>query len=322
MESNGLAKIEDRGLVLSAAVAADQNPVTVYLARLGSPRSRRVQGDALARIAAILTGGAVPAVALDWSAIRYQHAQAIRSRLAEQYAPATVNRMLAALRGVIREAWRLGLLSAEDCQRACDLAPVRGETLPAGRALPSGELRALFTACRGPIGARDAALLSACYGGGLRRSEAVALDVADFDPETGAVTVRHGKGNRARVVYATNGGLSALKAWLAVRGLEPGALFVSVTKGGTVTARRLTDAAVLKALAALARRAGVSSFTPHDLRRSFVSDLLDAGADIATVARLAGHANVRTTARYDRRPEATKRRAAEMIHVPYTGTAA
>jgi len=300
-------------------VPPDRHPAAVYLARL-SPGSRRTMRQALDEVASLLTSGAATAATLDWSAVRYQHAQAVRARLAERYAPATANKMLCALRGAVREAWRLGLLSAENYQRTADLEAVKGETLPAGRALSAGELRALLAVCAAdasPAGPRDAALIAVLYGGGLRRSEAVALDVADYDPADGALTVRHGKGGKARVVYATNGAADALVDWLLTRGDGAGALFSPVNKGGRVGDRRMSGQAVMGILLRRARQAGVSHVRPHDLRRTFVSDLLDAGADISTVQRLAGHATVGTTARYDRRGEAVKRRASALLHVPY-----
>lgn len=297
-----------------------ERPAAVYLARL-APGSRRTMRGALLTIAALLTDGAADLFTLPWSALRYQHTAAVRAMLAARYSPATTNKMLAALRGVLKEAWRLGQMEAADYQRAVDLPGVRNGTLPRGRALMPGELRALFAACAdgSPAGVRDAALLAVLYSGGLRRAEVVSLDMSDYLPETGALTVRHGKGEKARIVYLTGGGKEALAAWVRLRGDETGPLFVPINKGGRLTLRRMTDQAVLAMLSRRAKRAGVGHFSPHDLRRTFISDLLDAGADIATVQKLAGHSSVATTGRYDRRSEHAKQRAATLLHVPYQG---
>ena len=276
---------------------------------------------ALLTIVALLTDGAADCFTLPWYLLRYQHTQAVRALLAARYAPATVNKHLAALRGVLKEAWRLGLMEAADYQRAVDLPGVRSGTLPRGRALTPGELRALFAECAddSPAGVRDAALLAVLYGGGLRRGEIVSLDMSDYLPATGALTIRHGKGDKARIVYLTGGAQGAMAAWTRLRGGDHGPLFPPINKGGRVTARRMTDQAVLAMLQRRAVKAGVGHFSPHDLRRTFISDLLDAGADIATVQKLAGHSSVATTGRYDRRGEQAKMRAATLLHVPYQG---
>ena len=106
--------------------------------------------------------------------------------------------------------------------------------------------------------------------------------------------------------------------WLELRGEDAGPLFVAVKRGGTLRhGRRLSPQSIYYLLKIRAKRAGVKPFSPHDLRRTFVSRLLDAGVDIAIVAKMAGHSNIQTTARYDRRPEEAKQRAANLLQVPY-----
>jgi site-specific recombinase XerD len=308
-------------LALPHTLASDRHPAAVYLARL-APGSRRTMTAALHTVAGVLSGGLLDAQTLDWGAVRYQHSAALRSHLAEKYAPATANKMLAALRGVLQEAWRLGHMEAEVYHRAAHVGTVRGSSLPPGRALHAGELRALFSICaedKRPAGVRDAALLGVLYGVGLRRAEVVALTVSDWDAAQRSLRVQRGKGRKARLCYPPAGAEAALQAWLSLRGLVAGPLFVPIRKNGTLEVRAMTDQAVLYILQRRATQAGVAAFSPHDMRRTFISDLLDIGADIATVQSLAGHANVQTTARYDRRGEATRRRAAEMLHVPYVG---
>lgn len=306
------------------AQPADRHPALVYLARL-TESSRRPQRQALDVIARLLTSGTADAETLPWHRLRYQHTTAVRAALASRYAPATANRFLSALRGVLQEAWRLGLVSAEDYHRAADLPSMRGERLPAGREIAGREMRRLFESCAQHAhrvrGARDAALLAVLYGAGLRRAEAAALEREAYDPDAGTLRVL-GKGKKERRAHlgaGGAGGAGALGAWLAFRGNSPGALICPVTQRGEVQLRPMSGQAIRDVLRRRARRAGVGTFAPHDCRRTMIGDLLDAGADLSAVQQLAGHASPSTTARYDRRGERAKAKAAGLLHVPYIG---
>ncbi|MBW3624089.1 MAG: tyrosine-type recombinase/integrase [Armatimonadetes bacterium] len=289
---------------------ASENPALVYIARLTSERSRATMRGHLERIATLLTNGERSLTDLPWGSLRYQHAAAVRARLAEAYAPATANTMLSALRGVIQEAWRLGQMTAEEYGRACDIKGIKAEVLPAGRALAHEELRALLISCdTSSAGKRDAALIALLYGCGLRRQEAAGLDLADHDPAEGSLKIR-GKGRKERLVYASKEIGQYLYDWRTARGDEPGPFFCPIRKDGAVQLRRMTGQAVYNIYTRHVAAAGIAKSSPHDLRRTFVTDLLDAGEDLATVQKMAGHSQIATTARYDRRGEDAKRKAA------------
>ncbi len=188
----------------------------------------------------------------------------------------------------------------------------------AGRSLSSGELFALMNACDNtPLGVRDAAIIAILYTCGLRRGELVNLDIEDYNPETGELKILKAKGNKQRTAYVTNGAKAALEDWLSIRDTGDGPLFLQIRKGGHIKPGRLTTQAVYHLLQKRAKIAGISRVSPHDFRHTFIGDLLDAGADIATVQQMAGYADVSTTARYDRRGEEAKRKAAEKLHIPY-----
>src|SRR3954468_4594285 len=220
--------------LVRAPLPTDRHPALVYLAQL-SPGSRRTMRTALNTIAELL--GVAPVVHetdsarhrrvvetllyCDWASVRYPHTLALRTLLAERYKVATANKMLAALRRVLLEARRLGLMTPDDYAQAADIAAIKGSSLPPGRALSLGELSALMATCSAdptPAGPRDAALIALLSRGGLRRSEAVALDLADYLPDTGGITVRSGKGRKDRTTYLDGGAAAAIADWLSVRG--------------------------------------------------------------------------------------------------------
>lgn len=239
--------------------------------------------------------------------------------LAEGKGASVINQALSAIRKLVTEAADNGKLNPEQAQAIARIKSVKSETLPAGRSISSGELYALLSACGGSVAdVRDASIIALLYSTGMRRGELVGLDLADYDPSTGELKILHAKGNKQRSAPVQNGAALALADWLTIRGNWAGPLFCPVYRSGHIKRTRLTTQAVYHLILKRAQLAGIEkSLSPHDFRRSVIGDLLDRGADISTVQRLVGHANVQTTARYDRRGEAAKRKAVNLLHVPY-----
>jgi integrase/recombinase XerC/integrase/recombinase XerD len=228
-------------------------------------------------------------------------------------APSTVARKLASLRGLFRTLVEHGVLE----QNPADLlsAPRREQRLP--RVLKASEVAALLDRIPADtaLALRDRALFELAYASGLRAEELVNLDVAaiDFDGERVRV---EGKGGKTRFVPAGEPALQAIDRYLA-RGRPAlltadatGALFLS--KSG----RRLSTSDVRRRLRVWARQAaGVAAeASPHALRHSFATHLLDGGADLRSIQELLGHASISTTQVYTRVESARLRTAYARSH--------
>jgi len=297
---------------------ASRNPYLVYINRLPSPESRRTMATCLRRIATLITGeeSADPA-GIPWERMRYQHVQAIRTRLMDTLQPATVNKFLSALRGVLGEAWRLGLMTSEEYQRAADVKGVRGHRLPTGRNIAEGELAAMLRACQdGTLrGVRDAAIIAVLASTGMRRAEIAGAHRRHYNPGDRSLRVI-GKGDKEREVYLTEAAAGYLGVWLARTEHITGPLFCPVNRWGTPVDRFMTPYAVGVVIDTVRRRAQLPKLTAHDFRRTFIGELLDAGTDLATAQALVGHSSPVTTARYDRRPTAQRRAAVDRLRIP------
>jgi integrase/recombinase XerC len=211
------------------------------------------------------------------------------------YAKTTVARRLAAVRSWCRFMCRQGTLEANPADGL--RGPRQNRNLP--HFLTEDDLARLLQTplADTPLGLRDRAILETLYSAGLRVSELTGLDLGDVDLDSGLATVR-GKGKRERIALLGPQALEALKQWLTgrqalARPRSKAAVFLN--KNGT----RLTARSVGRLLEKYLALAGLDpETTPHTLRHSFATHLLDRGADIRSVQELLGHRSLGTTQIY------------------------
>jgi integrase len=296
----------------AVALPLDQNPLLVYLGGLDRG-SRPTMLSTAGMIARTLSGGRVTSPeAFPWHQVRYQHVKRLVQMLREQdEAPKRVNKVLVILRRVAEEAWSLGLLSGEDRDRIKAVKSLPIDDLPGGRVLDRSEIKKLLEACsKEASGARDAAAIALLAGAGLRRKEAVRVLAKDYDAETGDLAVLHGKGRRQRATHVAPWAREFMWAWLQMRSWPEDEPVLIALDLGTKERRPIAEQAIDSLLRRRAKLAGITKpFTAHDLRRSFITHMLEDGMDPLLLARIVGHKNPKTTMLYDRRTNAQSRAA-------------
>ena len=229
------------------------------------------------------------------------------------YAATSISRKLASLRSFYRFAQREGLAEHNPAKPLRN--PRRQRQLP--HFLTTNELGQLLNAppANQPMGLRDRSILETMYSAGLRVSELVGVNDADLDFEQGLVRVR-GKGKRERLSPLGRYAIRALKRWLAVRQLSPRSNAapqkpVFVNKFGN----RISTRSIARMLEKYLKQTGLDLRTsPHTLRHSFATHLLDGGADIRSVQELLGHKSLITTQIYTHVSTAGLREAYRKAH--------
>jgi site-specific recombinase XerD len=310
-----------------AAIAPDGpapgNPYWTYLATLTGDESRRAMRGCLNRIAGILSTdpleGPDPGQHLSWHKIEYKHSVMVRAALIGRgYSPSHVNKHLSALRRVMKEARRLGMMSADAYVNASDLEQVKGHREPAGRSIHADQVRALLAACLAGdtvTGIRDAAIVAVLQSTGCRRSEVAGALIERYDAAERSLKVI-GKGDKQRTVYIHPDAVPHLERWLVVVAARSGALFRPVDRWGNIRPRHLTGRSVGLIVDTRRQQAGLPAVATHDFRRTFGGDFLDKGGDLVQLQRLFGHASATTTAGYDRRPGRQLRDAVDRLSLP------
>lgn len=274
----------------------------LWVERNASPHTiRSYEGDLSQFLEYLKVTRSLLSEAIDWKEIDAFLIRAFMSDLfAKGIAKASVARKLACLRSFFQYLLRQGRIAFNPAQRVA--SPKLPRRLSAF--LTVDETIALLESADAPTaqGVRDRSILELFYGGGIRLSELVGMDLNDLDLEAGLIRVL-GKGGKERVVPIGSQAVLSLQVYLSrrreflpqerVEGDEERALFLN-RWGGRLSGRSVAQI-VLKYL----RKSGIAHrISPHGLRHSFATHLLDAGADLRAIQELLGHARLSTTQRY------------------------
>lgn len=281
----------------------EYDPASVYLSTL-APSGRRSAKCQLVKSLKLL-GYTGDFNHYQWHKLSYQDISRVRFLLvAQEYAINTINLTLSVLRSVVQTSFNMGLINADQLLRIQNIKRVSGQSLPAGRSLSRKDLNLVLktgSKDRSLGGLRDTALIALMVTTGIRRAEVIQLKVNDYNSRNGELRILQGKGRKARMTHIPVSVRPYLKVWLKKKPKSITSLFCPIQKNGVCKDKVLTAQSIYQIVKDRTEEVGVYGVTPHSLRRTYITLLLEQGVDLNTVRGLIGHSNIMTTARYDYR---------------------
>jgi integrase/recombinase XerD len=322
---------------------------TLYLDKLSSTSQRSIHSQL--RSIGQRMGWSSEDIATRFQSIDYQTAMQIRAMLVSARCSArSINRAMTAIKGIVKIAVILGKVDQLQSLQIQSITNLKhGEYK--GSALSAEQATALLVVLKNANTAleiRNAAITTVLLGTGLRRSEVCMVKLQQLKPEERTLFVAKGKGNKTRTVFLPQWVFPFLERWLLLRGKQQGYLFCGVgmqhnhaagstqkkefspvsRQDSTLLSRlnavprvvplqvdsALDSSTIYRIVQSLTKAIGLEDISPHDLRRTFITRLLEQNVDINTVRQMAGHASIATTTIYDKRDQRFMKHAAETLH--------
>ena len=291
------------------------SPCTLYLQRL-APSGRTSVASQLNQVKKLLNWqGDIhqqPFHLLKFAEIEHIKQQ----MLVQGKSPRTINLAINSLKSVVKTGFLMELTPEKTWLKVQAVKSLKTTSNDKGKALTSTQVQLLLTECacdKRPIGKRDVAILAIFLATGARRFELANFMLADFDPKQNSLRINLGKGRKSRCQFLPTWALPHLKTWLEVRGNPAGFLFNPFRCRIPDPDHQLSVSAIYRAVKKRSEMALANASAPHDLRRTFITQLLRQNIDLSTASKLAGHASLATTQIYDKRGDDITRDAAQAL---------
>lgn len=289
-------------------------PYSLYLSRL-SPSGRRAVRSQLESIAK-LCGWSAKERDFKFNQIDYAQALHLIALMQQRgWSARYINRGITAIKCIVKTAVLSDQASEKQSLQLQAIPRLRHGEHP-GKPLDTKQVEQLFASLASDtslIGYRDHLIFALFLGLGLRLSEVLAIRVEDIDFKASSVTVLQGKGNKSRTCYLPKWVKQIIRNWLNRLGDDANYIVCKVYRSGRFDSHEaITATGLYKITKTRLSNVGIDA-APHDLRRTYITRLLDQGVDINTVRQMAGHADISTTTIYDKRDHKTMKLAAAAL---------